>query len=167
RVRATADEPGKAPCQVRKHERVRPRKELARDHAQAPGNFGNGVEEQLEGGGHERDRLVRRAPLQSRKSLDCLRAVWVAGEPIHGVRRDHCEPAGTDGDDSLVDVGPTHGRLPSTTRSRPLRSRVTRTSPKPSEPSSSATRSASPSAVSSTTAPSTWSTSHAPEAIAS
>ena len=114
---------------------------------------------------HDRRRLDRCPSLEPVQVGSGLPVRGGADEPVDRVGRQHCQLPVTDRLDDAVDV--RHGRRPSTTRSIPARSGVTRTSSKPSSSSSAAVGAAWPSPTSSASAPPGASTLADPRATAS
>ena len=119
-------QPAKAPGGVRQHERVGAWEQFPRHHRCPPAQLGQAVGQQLDGRENERGRLGRAPALEGIQRPNRSLCVGGAGEAVHRVRKNHHDLSGEDGIDRARDL--VVHRRPSTTRSRPVRSVVTRRS---------------------------------------
>ncbi len=112
-----------------------PGRRASGEDAGSPPQLGDALEQRVDAGRDERHRLRRRTALQLGEPVHGLLAIGRARQAVHGVRRDHGEPARADRGRHLLDLAHP-AATPSTTRSRPVRSCVISTSANPRSPSS-------------------------------
>ena len=121
RVGVTAAQPGQATRGIPHDQGQRPGQQPAQQKLVGAAQLGYAIEQLVDTGGHECARLLRAPPLELVEPLHSVFVARIGGETVDRVERQHYRLARAYRSDRLLDCVQ---RLPSTTRSRSVRSEV-------------------------------------------